>query len=92
MNDSNLKNNMKMDFTEQLIQVEEEIKGMPNDILVRQPNENMLYDTNGKVLDENYIDNFKFNKVSGLTKKLDFNVLSKMEIETSPRIAEILSS
>ena len=78
MNDSNLKNNMKMDFTEQLIQVEEEIKGMPNDILVRQPNENMLYDTNGKV--------------SGLTKKLDFNVLSKMEIETSPRIAEIFST
>jgi len=52
----------------------------------------MLYDTNGKVLDENYIDNFKFNKVSGLTKKLDFNVLSKMEIETSPRIAEIFST
>ena len=70
--------------------LEKEIVGEPNDVLVRQPNQDRLYDHNGKVLDEDYIENLKLkNKVKDLTKKIDYNVLSSMVIETSPRYTDV---
>lgn len=84
MDDAGLKKNMRKDFLSQLEEQDEVLVGDQN-IIVKQPREDRLYDNNGKVLDENYITNLTFKKVKkNLTKKVDYNVLSKVEIEKSP--------